>query len=55
MLSLLGDYAEYAEKYADFAAQIKDFDTSKLTKEELAYFREVTDRVTRKLAELLDR
>nr|AHF26296.1 COG0477: Permeases of the major facilitator superfamily [uncultured bacterium Contig1777_n_1791_cl] len=55
MLSLLGDYAEYAEKYADFAAQIKDFDTSKLTSEELAYFREVTDRVTRKLAELLDR
>ena len=55
MLSMLGEYTEYAEKYADFAEQIKDFDTSSLTSEELAYFREVTDRVARKLAELIER
>ena len=55
MLSMLSDYAEYMQKYADFAEQIKNFDTSKLTSEELAYFREVTDRVARKLAELIER
>lgn len=48
-LDMLGDYASMMTRYAEFAEKIDSVNTDELTNEELAYYTEVTARVTQKL------
>ena len=48
-LSMMGDYYRILRRYTEFAEQIDAFDESELTNAELAYYLEVTNRVSQKL------
>ena len=49
MVSMMGDYYSILARYTEFAAKIDAFDESELTNAELAYYLEVTNRVSQKL------
>ena len=49
MVSMMGDYYSILARYTEFADKIDAFDESELTNEELAYYLEVTSRVSQKL------
>ena len=49
MVSMMGDYYSILARYTEFAEKIDAFDESELTNAELAYYLEVTNRVSRKL------
>ena len=53
MLSLLGDYYSMLERYTEFAEAIDDMDESEMTTAELAYYIEVTSRVSQKLLRVI--
>ena len=48
-LSMMGDYYHILTRYTEFAEKIDAFDESELTNAELAYYLEVTNRVSQKL------
>ena len=48
-LSMMGDYYRILRRYTEFAEKIDAFDESELTNAELAYYLEVTNRVSQKL------
>ncbi len=49
MASMMGDYYRMLTRYTEFAEKIDAFDESELTNAELAYYLEVTNRVSQKL------
>ena len=49
MVSMMGDYYSVLARYTEFAEKIDAFDESELTNAELAYYLEVTNRVSQKL------
>ena len=49
MVSMIGDYYSILARYTEFAEKIDAFDESELTNAELAYYLEVTNRVSQKL------
>ena len=49
MVSMMGDYYSILTRYTEFAEKIDAFDESELTNAELAYYIEVTSRVSQKL------
>ena len=49
MASMLGDYYAILARYTEFSAKIDALDQSQLTRAELAYYIEVTGRVSQKL------
>ena len=49
MVSMMGDYYSILARYTEFAEKIDAFDESELTDAELAYYLEVTNRVSQKL------
>ena len=49
--SMLGDYTDYMAKYTDAMTKMSELDDGTLSKEEVAYYAEVTTRITKKLAE----
>ena len=49
MASMMGDYYRILTRYTEFAEKIDAFDESELTNAELAYYLEVTNRVSQKL------
>ncbi len=49
MMSMMGDYYSILARYNEFAEKIDAFDESELTNAELAYYLEVTNRVSQKL------
>ena len=49
MASMMGDYYRILTSYTEFAEKIDAFDESELTNAELAYYLEVTNRVSQKL------
>ena len=49
MASMMGDYYRILTRYTEFAEKIDAFDESELTNAELAYYLEVTSRVSQKL------
>ena len=49
MASMMGDYYSILARYTEFAEKIDAFDESELTNAELAYYLEVTNRVSQKL------
>ena len=53
IFSMLGEYTVYLTEYAKTMQALDDIDTSKLTKEEYAYYTEVTGRITQKLLKLM--
>ena len=46
---MMGDYYRILTRYTEFAEKIDAFDKSELTNAELAYYLEVTNRVSQKL------
>ena len=48
-LSMMGDYYRILRRYTEFEEKIDAFDESELTNAELAYYLEVTNRVSQKL------
>ena len=46
---MMGDYASFMSRYADFAEKLDAMDESELTNAELAYYMEVTSRCSQKL------
>ena len=53
-LSMMGDYYRILTRYTEFAEKIDAFDESELTNAELAYYLEVTSRVSQKLLSVAD-
>ena len=49
MVPMMGDYYSILARYTEFAEKIDAFDESELTNAELAYYLEVTNRVSQKL------
>ena len=49
MVSMMGDYYSILARHTEFAEKIDAFDESELTNAELAYYLEVTNRVSQKL------
>ena len=49
MTSMMGDYYRILTRYTEFAEKIDAYDESELTNAELAYYLEVTNRVSQKL------
>lgn len=49
MAAMLGDYSDMMTRYADFAEKIDALGEQELTNAELAYYLEVTNRVSQKL------
>jgi len=49
MLSMMGDYYSILSRYTEFAEKLDAMDESELTDAELAYYIEVTGRVSQKL------
>ena len=49
MVSMMGDYYSILARYTEFAEKIDAFDESELSNAELAYYLEVTNRVSQKL------
>ena len=52
MVSMMGDYYSILARYTEFAEKIDAFDENELTNAELAYYLEVTNRVSQKLLRL---
>ena len=52
MASMMGDYYRILARYTEFAEKIDALDESALTNAELAYYLEVTGRVSQKLLSL---
>ena len=50
--SMASDYADMMTKYEKYVKKIDKMDTGSLTADELAYYNEVTQRVTKKLTEV---
>ena len=48
-VSMMGDYYSILSRYTEFAEKIDAFDESELNQAEMAYYLEVTGRVSRKL------
>ncbi len=48
-LSILGEYTEMMNKYADFEEKINNYDDKEMSAADAAYYLEVTTRVTQKL------
>ncbi|MBR1457508.1 MAG: hypothetical protein IJ594_10180 [Oscillospiraceae bacterium] len=49
MVSMMGSYYSILARYTEFSEKIDAFDESDLTNAELAYYLEVTNRVSQKL------
>ena len=49
MVSMMGDYYGILARYTEFAEKIDAMDESELTNAELAYYIDVTGRVSKKL------
>ena len=49
MVAMMGDYTDMLSRYAEFAEKIDALGESELTNAELAYYLEVTNRVSQKL------
>lgn len=49
MVAMMGDYTDMLSRYSEFAEKIDALGESELTNAELAYFLEVTNRVSQKL------
>ena len=49
LVAMMGDYASFMSRYADFAEKLDAMDESELTNAELAYYIEVTSRCSQKL------
>ena len=49
MVAMMGDYTDMLSRYAEFAKKIAALGESELTNAELAYYLEVTNRVSQKL------
>ena len=49
MVSMMSDYYSILTRYTEFAEKMDAFDESELTNAELAYYIEVTSRVSQKL------
>lgn len=49
LAAMMGDYASFMSRYADFAEKLDAMDESELTNAELAYYMEVTSRASQKL------
>lgn len=47
--SMMNDYLNYLSKYTDMMEKMQSIDTSSLSNEDLAYYLEVTNRITQKL------
>ena len=47
--SMLQDYTDFLQKYTDFTQKIGQLDTSAMSDADLAYYMEVTNRVSQKL------
>ena len=54
MVSMMGDYYGILARYTEFEEKIDAFDESELTNAELAYYLEVTSRVSQKLLSVAD-
>ena len=52
-LSLLSRYTDYLGKYADMMEEFEALEKADLSKEELAYYLEVSNRITQKLLDVL--
>ncbi len=53
-IGLLSDYLEYISEYADMAAKLDAVDTDELSTEELEYYLDVVNRVSKKLLEIAE-
>ena len=51
MVSMLGEYGEMMQKYADFAEKIDKYDSSSMSTEDSKYYIEVTTRCAQKMLE----
>ncbi len=51
MVSMLGEYGEMMQKYADFAEKIDEYDSSNMSTEDSKYYIEVTTRCAQKMLE----
>ncbi len=51
MVSMLGEYGEMMQKYADFADKIDKYDSSSMSTEDSKYYIEVTTRCAQKMLE----
>jgi hypothetical protein len=49
LAAMMGDYASFLNRYAEFSEKIDAMDESELTTAETAYYLEVTSRVSQKL------
>ena len=49
MVSMMGDYYDILSRYTEFTEKMDAFDETELTNAELAYYLEVTNRVSQKL------
>ena len=49
MMKMMGDYYSILARYTEFTEKLERLDESQLTNAELAYYIEVTGRVSRKL------
>ena len=49
MIGMMGDYTRILTRYTEFAEKMDAFDEEDLTNAELAYYIEVTSRVSQKL------
>ncbi len=49
MVSMMSDYYSILTRYTEFSEKMDAFDESELTNAELAYYIEVTSRVSKKL------
>ena len=52
VMSMMDDYNDMMKKYQDFSDKIDNIDTDKLSDEDLAYYTEVTQRVSKKIADM---
>ncbi len=51
MVSMLGEYGEMMQKYADFAEKIDKYDSSSMSTGDSKYYIEVTTRCAQKMLE----
>lgn len=51
--SMLSDYTNYMTKYTDVMTKMSELDDGELSDEEVVYYTEVTTRITKKLAEVV--
>ncbi len=51
MVSMLGEYGEMMQKYADFAEKLEEYDSDNMSTEDYKYYIEVTTRCSQKMLE----